>query len=80
MARAIEPPGKLAVATQDTPGALGDRPPVAAADEAACPEEGIGDEVGRPLAVADDLVQEFYGGGNPRPVSRLFSFQSMPLR
>ncbi len=70
----VEPPGELAVAAQDAPRAIGHGPAVAAADEAAGAEIGIGDEIGRPLGMADDFVEEFYGGRQPaRPVSRLFS-------
>ena len=66
MARALEPPEELAVAAQDAPHALGHGAAIAAADEAAGAEVGVGDEVGRPLGAADDLVEKFYGGGHPR--------------
>ena len=66
MARALEPPDELAVAAQDAPHALGHGAAIAAADEAAGAEEGVGDEIGRPLGTADDLVEKFYGGGHPR--------------
>ena len=66
MARALEPPGELAIAAQDAPDAVGHGAAVAAADEAAGAEEGVGDQIGRPLLPADDLVEQFHGGGNPR--------------
>ncbi len=66
MAHAIEPPGELAIAPQDAPHAIGYGAAIAAADEAAGAEEGVGDQIGRPLGPADDLVQKFYGGGKPR--------------
>src|SRR5471032_680638 len=63
MARAVEPPLQLAVAPQDAPHAVGHGAPVAAADEAAGAEERVGDQVGRTLLPAGDLVEQFHGGG-----------------
>ena len=62
----LEPPAQLAPAAQDAPHAIGHGAAVAAADVAAGAEVGVGDEVGRPFGLADDLVEKFYGGGNPR--------------
>ena len=57
MARALQPPGELAVAAQQAPDALRHGAAIAAADEAPGAEIGVGDEVGRPFGTADDLVQ-----------------------
>src|SRR5690242_6507248 len=65
MAGAVEPPPELAPAAQDAPDPLGHGAAVAAADVAAGAEERICDAIGRPVRTADDLVQEFHGGGNP---------------
>ena len=75
MARAVEPPGELAPAAQDAPDALGHGAAIAAADEAAGAEERICDAIGRPVRTADDLVQEFHGGGNPRARSHRIPFE-----
>ena len=57
MARALQPPGELAVAAQQAPDALRHGAAIAAADEAPGAEIGVGHEVGRPFGTADDLVQ-----------------------
>ena len=81
MAGAPEPPAQLAPAAQDAPHAIGHGAAVAAADVAAGAEVGVGDEVGRPLGLADDLVEKLYGGGNPRARRHVdFPFPSLPLR
>ena len=66
MARAVQPPGELAVASQDPPHAIGHGATIAAADEATGAEERIGDKIGRPIGPADDFVEKLYGGGDPR--------------
>ena len=66
MARALEPPGELAVAAQDAPDAFGHGAAIAAADEAPGAEIGVGDRSAGRFGTADDLVQEFYGGSYPR--------------
>ena len=80
MARAFEPPGELAVAAQDAPDAIGHGAAIAAADEAAGAEEGVGDQIGRPLGTADDLVEKLYGGGNPRARRHVDLSFALPLR
>ena len=80
MARPIEPPAELAPAPQDAPHPLGHGTAITAADEAAGAEEGICDQIGRPVRTADDLVQKFYGGGNPRSRSHIAFLSILPLR
>jgi hypothetical protein len=76
MARALEPPAELAIAAQDAPDAIGHGAAVAAADEAAGTEERVGDQVGRTLLSAGDLVEQFDGGGNSGARSHVVSFLS----